>query len=87
MFSLPEQVQEILRRLEDAGYEAWCVGGAVRDVLLGLTPGDWDVTTSAPPEAVLALFAPCALPTGLRHGTVTVGPGRGVEVTTFRRDG
>lgn len=84
---MPEYVQEILRRLEDAGYEAWCVGGAVRDALLGLEPGDWDVTTSAPPETVLSLFAPRALPTGLQHGTVTVGGGHGVEVTTFRRDG
>ena len=84
---MPEYVQEILRRLEDAGYETWCVGGAVRDALLGLEPGDWDVTTSAPPEAVLSLFAPRALPTGLQHGTVTVGGGHGVEVTTFRRDG
>ncbi len=84
---IPEYVQEILRRLEGAGYEAWCVGGAVRDALLGLEPGDWDVTTSAEPEAVLALFAPHALPTGLQHGTVTVGGGHGVEVTTFRRDG
>ncbi len=87
MLVLPEIVQDILHRLEAAGYEAWCVGGAVRDALLGLSPGDWDVTTSAPPEAVLSLFAPHALPTGLRHGTVTVGGGRGVEVTTFRRDG
>ena len=87
MLSLPEQVQNILLRLESAGYEAWCVGGAVRDALLGLTPGDWDVTTSAPPEVTLALFAPHALPTGLQHGTVTVGGGHGVEVTTFRRDG
>lgn len=85
--ALPEYVQEILRRLEAAGYEAWCVGGAVRDALMGLTPGDWDVTSSAPPEETLALFAPDALPTGLRHGTVTVGGGHGVEVTTFRRDG
>jgi len=85
MIFIPEPVQEILRRLEDAGYEAWCVGGAVRDALLGLTPGDWDVTTSAAPEAVLELFSPNALPTGLQHGTVTVGGG--VEVTTFRRDG
>ena len=84
---IPEQVKKILLRLEEEGYEAWCVGGAVRDALLGLEPGDWDVTTSAPPEAVLSLFAPDALPTGLKHGTVTVGGGKGVEVTTFRRDG
>jgi len=74
-------------RLEKSGYEAWCVGGAVRDLLLGREPGDWDVTTNAPPEAVLELFAPHAVPTGLSHGTVTVGGGRGIEVTTFRRDG
>ena len=84
MLPMPEQVQKVLLRLEKAGYEAWCVGGAVRDALLGLPPGDWDVTTSAPPEAVLELFSPNALPTGLRHGTVTA---EGIEVTTFRRDG
>ena len=84
---IPEYVQDILHRLEGAGYEAWCVGGAVRDALLKLEPGDWDVTTSTPPETVLSLFAPQALPTGLKHGTVTVGGGHGVEVTTFRRDG
>lgn len=87
MFSLPENVKKILSRLEGAGYEAYCVGGAVRDALLGRTPGDWDVASNAPPEAVLSLFAPDALPTGLKHGTVTVGGGKGVEITTFRRDG
>ena len=84
---IPEEVKNVMTRLEAAGYQAWCVGGAVRDLLLGRTPGDWDVTTNALPEAVLELFAPRALPTGLKHGTVTVGGGRGVEVTTFRRDG
>lgn len=76
-----------MTRLEGAGHEAWCVGGAVRDMLLGRTPGDWDVTTDALPEAVMEIFAPRALPTGLQHGTVTVGEGRGVEVTTYRVDG
>ena len=84
MGQIPGNVQEILTRLEAAGHEAWCVGGAVRDLLLGREPGDWDVTTSAPPEAVLSLFAPRALPTGLQHGTVTVDH---VEITTYRRDG
>ena len=84
---IPEEVKNVMTRLETAGYQAWCVGGAVRDLLLGRTPGDWDVTTNALPETVLELFAPRALPTGLKHGTVTVGGGRGVEVTTFRRDG
>lgn len=87
MFPLPENVRRILSRLEEAGYKAYCVGGAVRDAMLDRMPGDWDVTSNAPPEAVLALFAPDALPTGLKHGTVTVGGGKGVEVTTFRRDG
>ena len=76
-----------MARLEAAGWEAWCVGGGVRDLLLGREPGDWDVTTSARPEAVMALCGPAALPTGHKHGTVTIGGGRGVEVTTFRRDG
>jgi len=84
---IPDYVKAILRRLEDAGYEAWCVGGAVRDILLGNRPGDWDVTTNALPETVMELFAPHALPTGLQHGTVTVGGNRGVEITTYRRDG
>lgn len=84
---MPERVIEILRKLEGAGYEAWCVGGAVRDLLLGREPGDWDVTTNALPEAVMELFAPHAVATGLQHGTVTVGGGRGVEITTYRRDG
>ena len=87
MEKIPERVKEILRRLEEAGYEAWCVGGAVRDMLLGREPGDWDVTTNALPETVLELFAPDAIPTGLQHGTITVGGGRGVEITTYRRDG
>ena len=87
MRSIPENVKAIMKRLEDAGYEAWCVGGAVRDMLLSREPGDWDVTTNALPETVLELFTPHAIPTGLQHGTVTVGGGRGVEITTYRRDG
>ena len=87
MSKIPKHVEDILRRLEAAGYEAWCVGGAVRDLLLGRDPTDWDVTTNALPEAVMDIFAPAALPTGLQHGTVTVGGGRGVEITTYRRDG
>ena len=84
---IPENVQRVMARLEAAGWEAWCVGGGVRDMLLGREPGDWDVTTSATPETVMAIFGSEALPTGLKHGTVTVGGGHGVEVTTFRRDG
>ena len=84
VLEVPAAVEEILERLEAAGFEAWCVGGAVRDALLGREAGDWDVASSAPPERVLALFAPRALPTGLQHGTVTVDH---VEITTYRRDG
>lgn len=72
----------------DAGHEAWCVGGCVRDLLLRREPGDWDVTTSALPEEMLALFGEHAVPTGLKHGTVTIRTDIGhVEVTTYRTDG
>ena len=87
--ALPSRVRNILKRLERAGYEAWCVGGGVRDLLLGRTPQDWDVTTSALPDEVKAVFRGRAIPTGLKHGTQTIlsGPQGGVEVTTFRCDG
>ena len=85
---LPQAVQYVLERLEDAGFAAYAVGGCVRDTLLGRTPGDWDVTTAAQPEQVLALFNGYAIPTGLKHGTVTVRAGEPhIEVTTFRADG
>ena len=88
MLAIPEGVRVLLERLEAAGYEAWCVGGCVRDALLGRTPEDWDVTTSALPEETMAVFGDQALPTGLKHGTVTVKTGDGpVEVTTYRLDG
>ena len=85
---IPKHVRAVLEALEAAGREAWCVGGCVRDALLGRTPEDWDVTTSALPEETLAVFGDRGLPTGLRHGTVTVAtPGGPVEVTTYRLDG
>ena len=85
---IPEYVQRVLTALETAGHEAWCVGGCVRDVLLGRVPEDWDVTTSALPEETMALFGSHAFPTGLQHGTVTVrAEHRSVEVTTYRVDG
>lgn len=88
MDGIPAYVDEILWTLERGGYAAWCVGGCVRDRLLGRDPQDWDVTTSARPEQTMALFGARALPTGLRHGTVTIRCGaERVEVTTFRRDG
>ena len=85
---IPAPVGELLNTLEAAGHRAWCVGGCVRDSLLGRSPGDWDVTTAALPEETMALFADRAVPTGLRHGTVTVKTALGgVEITTLRRDG
>ena len=85
---IPENVQAVFRALEAAGHEAWCVGGCVRDALLGRNPGDWDVTTSALPEQTLSIFDDRAEPTGLKHGTVTVKTQGGpVEITTYRVDG
>lgn len=88
MVDIPAPVREILETLETAGHRAWCVGGCVRDALLGRAPEDWDVTTAARPEETMALFGDRAVPTGLHHGTVTVRTAAGgVEVTTLRRDG
>jgi tRNA nucleotidyltransferase (CCA-adding enzyme) len=85
--SPPQYVAQILRSLEGAGFRAYLVGGCVRDMMMGKRPSDWDLCSSAGPEEVLSLF-PRALPSGLRHGTVTVRAGRGhAEVTTFRTDG
>ena len=85
---LPREVLDVLHRLNDSGYEAYAVGGCVRDQLLGREPEDWDLTTSARPEQVMALFAPHSIPTGLQHGTVRVQQNhRSFEVTTFRADG
>jgi len=88
MADIPDYVRVVLETLEAAGYEAWCVGGCVRDSLLGRVPEDWDVTTSALPEETMAVFRDHAIPTGLKHGTVTVrAEHRSVEVTTYRLDG
>lgn len=88
MGQIPEDVQNVLGRLTASGHEAWCVGGCVRDLMRGVVPDDWDVTTSALPEETMALFGRRAIPTGLRHGTVSVRTElRRVEVTTYRVDG
>lgn len=88
---IPEPAARVIERLYSHGYEAYAVGGCVRDTLIGRIPNDWDVTTSAPPERLLTLFdSPLfkAIPTGIAHGTVTVlSSGEAVEVTTFRVDG
>lgn len=84
---IPEKVAQILQKLHNNGYEAYAVGGCVRDSLLGREPNDWDVTTSASPQQVKALF-PRTIDTGIQHGTVTVMDGKdGFEVTTYRIDG
>ena len=84
---MPPQVERILERLNEKGFEAYAVGGCVRDSLLGRQPEDWDITTSARPEQVKALFRR-TIDTGILHGTVTVMmDGAGYEVTTYRIDG
>ena len=88
---IPDDVLSVCRRLRQAGFEAYLVGGSVRDLLLGRSLGDFDVATSARPEEILRVFgARFSVPTGLQHGTVTVlagEPARQVEVTTFRGEG
>ena len=84
---IPEKVNRIIGTLTFAGYEAYAVGGCVRDALLGREPSDWDITTSASPREVKRLF-PRTVDTGIRHGTVTVMMGKeSFEVTTYRVDG
>lgn len=87
MIRLPEKVKLIIQRITDAGYEAYAVGGCVRDSLLMRTPDDWDITTSANPYQVKSIFER-TVDTGIKHGTVTVlMGGEGFEVTTYRIDG
>lgn len=84
---LPEKVKLIIQRITDAGFEAYAVGGCIRDSLLMRTPDDWDITTSATPFQIKALFSH-TVDTGIKHGTVTVlAGGEGFEVTTYRIDG
>ena len=84
---IPDEVLKIAQTLEDAGFETWCVGGAIRDNLLELENHDFDLTTAAPPEEVRRLFKR-TVPVGIEHGTVAVldRNNRAHEVTTFRRD-
>lgn len=84
---LPDKVKRIIRTLQDGGYEAYAVGGCVRDSCLGRVPEDWDITTSARPGEIKALFRR-TVDTGIQHGTVTVLFGNeSFEVTTYRIDG
>ena len=84
---LPENVSYIIQELEKHGFEAYAVGGCVRDSILGRIPDDWDITTSAKPHEVKRIFQK-TIDTGIEHGTVTVMLGKeGYEVTTYRIDG
>jgi len=84
---LPEKVNFIIHTLQEHGFEGYAVGGCVRDAMLGRVPQDWDITTSAKPEQVKALFRH-TIDTGIQHGTVTVMlDHEGFEVTTYRIDG
>lgn len=87
VINLPEKVKYIIDSIMAAGFEAYAVGGCIRDCILGREPNDWDITTSARPEQVKALFHH-TVDTGIAHGTVTVMLDReGYEVTTYRIDG
>lgn len=84
---LPKDVKNIIQTLTEAGYEAYAVGGCVRDSILKRNPDDWDITTSALPEQVKELFKR-TVDTGIKHGTVTIMFDKtGYEVTTYRIDG
>lgn len=84
---IPEAAEQIIEQLNQAGFEAYVVGGCVRDTLLGKEPEDWDITTSAKPEQVKGIFGR-TIDTGIQHGTVTIMKGKeGFEVTTYRIDG
>ena len=86
---MPKNVDTAISLLQSAGFEAYAVGGCVRDSLLGKTPNDWDITTSAKPEDMKSVFADFhCIDTGIKHGTVTVViDGEPLEITTFRLDG
>ncbi len=85
--TIPDNAKTILNTLHEAGFEAYIVGGCVRDALLGREPGDWDITTNALPAETKKLFRR-TIDTGIEHGTVTVMFGKeGYEVTTYRIDG
>lgn len=88
VFYLPDEIKTVLKTLESAGYEAYIVGGAVRDMLAGRPVHDYDVASSARPEDVLRVFSAFkTVKTGLKHGTVTVLSGEyPVEITVFRRE-
>ncbi len=84
---IPEYVTKLIEILHENGYEGWVVGGSIRDIIMGKEPNDYDVATNATPEKVMKLFRR-VIPTGIKHGTVTVLiDNHSIEVTTFRKDG
>ncbi|MCL1806307.1 MAG: hypothetical protein FWG31_01220 [Oscillospiraceae bacterium] len=83
MLIIPDHVKTVMAALDERGHNAYAVGGCIRDSLLGIIPGDWDIASPALPEEVLEMF-PGSEATGLKYGTVTV---QGIQVTTFRREG
>ncbi|MBQ8310888.1 MAG: HD domain-containing protein [Clostridia bacterium] len=87
--NLPPQIESAMHRLEQCGFEAFAVGGCVRDSLIGRVPNDWDITTSARPDETAACFSDCrVIETGIKHGTVGVlMDGMLLEITTYRCDG
>jgi tRNA nucleotidyltransferase (CCA-adding enzyme) len=89
MIKIPEPVTEIFNRLNQNGFEAYLVGGCVRDYLRGQTPGDFDMTTDALPDQIRDCFKnERVLETGLKHGTLTIiRDGLAVEITTYRTEG
>lgn len=91
MIKYPENVSKIAKILSDNGYKAYAVGGCIRDALMGKIPADWDMTTDCPPQKMLEIFEKAGLrtiPTGLKHGTVTILiENEAYECTTFRIDG
>ena len=101
VIKLPDDVKLIIEKLQNAGYEAYAVGGCIRDSMIGRTPNDWDITTSAVPVEIKGLFR-YTVDTGIKHGTVTVliypeaacskqerqrTRPNSYEVTTYRIDG
>lgn len=86
-FFIPPYVAAVISKIEESGYEAWLVGGCVRDMLSGITPHDYDIASNAPCEAILSIFDR-VIETGIKHGTVTViSDGQPIEVTRYRIDG
>lgn len=86
-FFIPTYVKAVISKIEENGYEAWLVGGCVRDMLSGITPHDYDIASNAPCEAISSLFDR-VIETGIKHGTVTViSDGQPIEVTRYRIDG